>query len=276
MPSPLTAADGTELAVAVTNLREYTIFRVTLTAASRQCHADGDDFPTLAKAGLHADLDLDRARTITGRSISEITELARPGRLSDAGFLGAGEDIVTVLKADNHTVAALGLSHVDLARPLLHIWNMMQLDLAAGRWHMATHRWHYVSSVISHGQAVKLVAGDTKGTQESIFADGIEGFFWIEIGRDLSGVEREFLGRRYARLDQGQMDTFIRSLTTIRTGEMEPHYVMWYGFYEGLTPWRTDPVAIALIFGLKTLEEIEAAFPGRLYELMMTRFAENR
>ncbi len=68
------------------------------------------------------------------------------------------------------------------------------------------------------------------------------------------------------------MDALVRSLTRIRTGEMEPHYVMWYGFYEGLTPWRTDPVAIALIFGLRTLEEIEAAFPGRLYELMMTRF----
>jgi len=45
--------------------------------------------------------------------------------------------------------------------------------------------------------------------------------------------------------------------------------VMWYGFYEGKTPWRTDPVALAFVFGLRTLQQIEAAFPGRLYEVLM-------
>ncbi len=62
----------------------------------------------------------------------------------------------------------------------------MQVDLAAGRWNMADHRWQNVASVFSHGQTVTLTAGDTKGVQESVFADGIEGFFWIEIGRELS------------------------------------------------------------------------------------------
>jgi hypothetical protein len=273
IPSPLTTANGTELAVVETGMGRYAIVPVTLRAAERQCYADGDDFPTLARTGLHADIELDGARTITGRSISEITELARPGRLSDAGFIGAAEDIISVLKADNRTVAALGLTHPDLARPLLNIWNMMQLDLNAGRWNMAAHRWQNVVSLFSHGQTVILSAGDTKGVQESVFADGLEGSFWIEIGRNLTDSERELLRRRYPRLDPVQMDALIRSLTRIRTGEMEPHYVMWYGFYEGLTPWRTDPVAIALVFGLRTLEEIEAAFPGRLYELMMTRYS---
>jgi hypothetical protein len=54
---------------------------------------------------------------------------------------------------------------------------------------------------------------------------------------------------------------------------MEPHYSRWYGFYEGHTRWRTDPIAIAFIFGLRSLEEIEAAFPGRLPELLATHFA---
>jgi len=272
IPSPLTAADGTELAVVLTGTGRYSIYPVTLTVAGRQCHVDGLDFPTLAATGLHAEIELDAARTVTGRSVSEITELARPGRLSDAGFLGAEEDIVSVIKADNQTVAALGLAHPELARPLLHIWNMMQRDLDAGRWNMADHRWQNVAAVFSHGQTVTLTAGDTKGVQESVFADGIEGSFWIEIGRELTAAERNFLRERYPRLDPARMDALVRSLTRIRTGEMEPHYVMWYGFYEGLTPWRTDPVAIALIFGLKTLEEIEAAFPGRLDELMLTRF----
>jgi len=34
-------------------------------------------------------------------------------------------------------------------------------------------------------------------------------------------------------------------------------------------PWRTDPITIALVFGLRTLEQIEAAFPGRLYDVVM-------
>jgi hypothetical protein len=71
------------------------------------------------------------------------------------------------------------------------------------------------------------------------------------------------------------MDALVRSLTRIRTGEIQPHYVMWYGFYEGRTPWRTDPIAIAFVFGLKTLEGIEAAFPGQLDRVMRARFVRN-
>ena len=44
----------------------------------------------VASSGLHAESELNGARTITGRSVSEITDLGRPGRLSVEGFLGAG------------------------------------------------------------------------------------------------------------------------------------------------------------------------------------------
>lgn len=64
------------------------------------------------------------------------------------------------------------------------------------------------------------------------------------------------------------MDALVRLLTHMRTGEIQPHYVMWYGFYEGKTPWRVDPIAITFVFGLRTIEEIEAAFPGRLYTVL--------
>jgi hypothetical protein len=37
-------------------------------------------------------------------------------------------------------------------------------------------------------------------------------------------------------------------------------------------PSPADPIAIALIFGLRTLDEIEAAFPGRLDEVMTAHF----
>ena len=44
------------------------------------------------------------------------------------------------------------------------------------------------------------------------------------------------------------------------------------GFYEGHTAFRIDPIAIAFIFGLRSLDEIEAAFPGRLLEILTTHF----
>jgi len=274
IPSPLTAADGTELAVVITYAGKYGIVPVTLKATDRQCEADGNDFPTLARSGLHSEVELDRTRTITGRSVVEIAELGRRGYLSDDGFLGAGEDIVSILRDDNRIVKALGLTHPELARPLFYIWNMMNVDLDLNRWNMAEHRWGNVTAVLSHGRTVKLVAGDTKGGQLSVFADGIEGSFWIEITGDLTEPERAFLKKHYAQLDPRQMNALVRSLTQIRTGEIQPHYVTWYGFYEGRTPWRTDPIALAFTFGLHTLEEIEAAFPGRLYEVMMARYAE--
>ena len=45
---------------------------------------------------------------------------------------------------------------------------------------------------------------------------------------------------------------------------MVPFYIQRYGFYEGYTSYRTDPIAVALIFGLLTLEEIDAAVGGDL------------
>jgi len=48
---------------------------------------------------------------------------------------------------------------------------------------------------------------------------------------------------------------------------------MWYGFYEGHTQWRADPLAIAFIFGLRSLEALEKAFPGRLYQVMTKHFS---
>lgn len=268
LPSPLTTAEGTELVVAVLWNARFGIVPVTLRAERRQCDADGDDFPTLASTGLHSEAELDRTRTITGRPVNEINGLARPGQLSIDGFLGREEDIVSVLKADNRIVTALGLTHAELARPLFHIWNMMDTDLDLGRWNMAEHRWHNIAAVHSHGRLVTLVAGDTKGGQLSIFADGLEGSFWIEIAVELTRDERRFLATRYATLNSAEMERLVLALTRLRTGEMQPHYITWYGFYEGRTPWRTDPIAIALVFGLRTLEQIEAAFPGRLHDVM--------
>ncbi len=53
---------------------------------------------------------------------------------------------------------------------------------------------------------------------------------------------------------------------------MVPYYIMRYGFYEGHTSYRADPIAIACIFGLRSLQQIESAFEGRLSEVLTTHF----
>jgi hypothetical protein len=58
----------------------------------------------------------------------------------------------------------------------------------------------------------------------------------------------------------------------VNIGEMVPYYIMRYGFYEGHTDYRADPVAVAWIFGLKSLEQIEAVFPGRLEDVLTQHF----
>ena len=113
----------------------------------------------------------------------------------------------------------------------------------------------------------------TRGFQESIFNDEIMGAFQINFFRELSEQERTFLQEKYTNLSDDQMAELTNNkLSHIRTGEMEPYYVMRYGFYEGHTDYRVDPIAITFIFGLKApYEEIENAFPGRLYDVLTMR-----
>jgi hypothetical protein len=239
----------------------------------RQLMVDAADFPALAAGGLHSEKELQATQSITGRSLAEITALGRPGALSTKGFMAADEDVLSVLRGDNRLVSAMKLTHRELARPLFHVWNMIGTDLDLGRWDMAEHRWQNMQSVLYHGKTVRLNAGDTKGAQISIFADSFDsGSFWIEISRDLEAGEKAFLASMYRHLPAEQRDVIIKRLSGMQIGEMEPHYIMWYGFYEGHTDWRADPLAIAFIFGLRSLEEIEKAFPGRLYEVLTKRF----
>ena len=123
-----------------------------------------------------------------------------------------------------------------------------------------------------NGVKVCLKGQGTRGWQESLFDDEILGMYQFELWRKLTSEEKAFLSHRYAHLSDIQMAELVKRLTQIHTGEMVPYYIMRYGFYEGHTDYRADPLAIAWIFGLKDLEQIEAAFPGKLYHVLTQRF----
>jgi hypothetical protein len=277
LPSPFTDQDHHEFVVAVTKDNRFAVIPVTLgddRGICKQLAVDSTDFPALAGTGLHSESDLQKLKAITGRPLGEITELGRPGGLSEGGFMAADETILSVIRGDNELVRRMGLTHPELARPLFHVLNMMDTDLQLERWNMARHRWENIKYFFYNDRKVMVDVNDTKGGQKSIFDDGIEGGFHIKLWREPEPGEGKLLQEKYGHLPPAEFEQFVQRLSFINSGEMQPQYIMRYGFYEGHTFWRADPVAIAFIFGLKTLPEIEAAFPGQLQRIMTAHFTE--
>ncbi len=279
-PSPLLLPDGTEVVLGVTVDGRAALIRVTVengaeyvyarAGKGRQLEVDGTDFPTLARTGLHSEIELDQVWTITGRSVAEITEIGRPGRSSGAGFMAADEDVVSVLRGDNRIVRALGLTHPELARPLFHVWNSILEQLAAIRGHGRS--WGEIPRIRYHGKEVHIEWNVTKGWQESIFDDEIFGGRHVYIARSPDAEEEALLKARHPDLPPGEMDELVARLSRFHISEMVPFYVMRYGFYEGHTDYRADPVAIAFVFGLRPLEEIDAAFGADLAGTLTRHF----
>ena len=281
MPSPYRTRDGAEIVLACTRNGDYVLIPVTVENGAplnynqrqwgkgRQLKVDVVDFPTLARTGLHSELELDQTKMITGRSVVEITELGRPGRSSGVGFMCDDEDVISVLKGDNHLIRELGLTHPQTAKPLFHVWNMVLADFELGR---LGRSWDHMGYMLYNGKKVFLKAQGTRGWQESLFDDEILGMYQFEVWRDLNPEEEAFLRSKYAHLDDEQMAAFFHVLSHIHTGEMVPYYIMRYGFYEGHTDYRADPIAIAWIFGLRSLKEIESVFEGNLHNVLIQHF----
>jgi len=136
-------------------------YKKGLWGKGRQLEVDAEDFPALAETGLHSETELVRTKMITGRSVGEITELGRPGKLSFAGFIAADEDILSVLRGDNRLVGKLGSTHFQMARLLYHVWNMILRDYELKRF---GRFWE--SIILYNGKKIHLKAEGSKGWQK--------------------------------------------------------------------------------------------------------------
>ena len=273
--SPFTSSENEEYVVAITKNNTFAIIPVTLSnkrGICKQLVVDTLDFPDLVKNGIHSETQLDQIRTITGWSLDTISLLGRPEGLSHSGFMAKDEDILSVIKSDNRLVKMLALTHPKLARPLFHVLNMMDMDLSLDRWNMARHQWENISSFYYNGNEVFVEAYDTKGGQKSIFNDSIQGAFHIKLWHEFSDEESEYLSKHYVHLNDHQMEEFKARLSLLNVGEIQPQYIMRYGFYEGHTSWRACPIAISYVFGFKSLEELDKLFKGDLYNLISNHY----
>jgi len=280
LPSPSSLEDGTDIVVALTHDNKYMLIPVTVEngepldykkrlwwGKGQQLEVDALDFPTLARTGLHSDEELKQTKTITGRTVTKITEIGRPEEYSEAGFMSHDEDIISVLRGDNRLVTRLGSTHPKMAEPLFHVFNLIltvKKDSERGN----------ISGVLYNQRQINLKFWGHKGWQESIFNDEILGYWEIEMWRELDEEEKAFLSNKYSNLTDEEMAQFIKKLSYIHTAEMAPYYIMRYGFYEGHTSYRADPIAVAFIFGLRSLQEIDDAFEGKLYETLTNHFSE--
>ena len=277
--------EGAEILTAILKNGKYVLIPVTVEngkplhyssrvstayGKDQQLQVDRGDFPALAETGLHAEAELDAKDMITGMPVDVITYIGRPWRFSGAGFMAEDEDIISVLKGDNNLVRKLGLTHPQLARCLYQVWNMILQEIECGK----LKRFSGIQCFFYNGNKIMLRAESMKGWQTSIFHDEIQGRFDIDVQRMLTPAERVFLQEKYAHLSTAQMAELQEKLTSFHFSEMVPYYIMRYGFYEGHTDYRADPIAIARIFGLKSVEEIENAFQGSLYRALISHFTE--
>lgn len=275
LPSPFVTEDGEVYVTVRTRDGRYGLVPVTVENGApndygqgewdkgRQLAVDADDFPTLARTGLHAEKELSHTATITGRPVADITAEARPEQASRTGFVAQDEDVLSVIRGDNRLVTRLELTHRQLARPLFEVFNLILRDLELYR--REVFGPNNIATVLYSGHEIHIEASGGKGWQQSIFADEVQGYWEIKIWRQPTYGEERYLRDRYGHLPQEQLAELVEMLTSIHTGEMVPFYIQRYGFYEGHTSYRADPITITNLFGLSTIEEIDAVADGDLY-----------
>ncbi len=284
--SPALSETGRELVLLKVDSNRYTWVDATvengepfdykrnLYGKGNQLMADEENFPGLARTGIHSEKELRNTKSITGRSVSQITVDGRPWGSSGVGFMGDDETIMSVIRADNNTVWSLGLTHADMARPLFHLWNISR-EFENYSTDTVTGDQLQMAALLYNGNEVKVEITGSRGWQESIFNDEILGSGHIEIWREINRGEHEFLKVHYGHLSQEQLKELQNMLFYIHTGVMVFFYINRYGFYEGHTEYRVDPVTVSLVFGLRSLEDVHRATGGDLYRYFITHFTKN-
>jgi hypothetical protein len=285
-PSPALSWDKRELVLARLGEGNFAWFDATVEngeslnykegkrGKGNQVLADKEDFPEFAYAGIHSEEELLHTRLITGRSVSRITVDGRPGASSGAGFLAADETILSVILGDNRMVQKLGLKHPDLARPLLQLWNISN-TIEKYNETASSEGSVQLRGLLYGGHEIGVKISGSRGWQESIFNDEILGSYHLEVWRELTWREEEFLKQHYNHLSEKELTEVRKKISSLHTGEMVPYYINRYGFYEGHTDFRAEPMAIAFIFGIRSLEEIHMATGGDLYGYLNQHFTQN-
>jgi len=147
---------------------------------------------------------------LAGQSIEKLEARMRPDHDSGVGFLGPNESLLRVMAKDNDFVTGKGLTHQELAQPLLY-----------AREH---HRKGYGSDFTLKGRKFHAEVIAYRGMQFSPFDD--------KTGTNVDMT--------VTNLDTG---------ASLECSGLLPDMIMRYGFYEGeQTSYRLEPGAIIEVF----------------------------
>jgi hypothetical protein len=241
----------------------------TYMGKDQQLFIDKGDFPDLAKTGLHSEDKLKDIKIITGIPTETINCTGRPNSYSTTGFMAEDEDLISIIKNDNKTVRKLGFTHAQLAKPLFHIWNLILLEYELGNW---ARFYDNIKNIYYNDNILNFQASGSKGWQISIFMDEIQGRHNIHIDRELTPEEEKYLIENYSFLGPEKLKDLKYRISNLDFSEMLPYYIMRYGFYEGHSEYRTDPISISFIFGLLSIDEIDKRTGGKLYNSLTDHF----
>jgi hypothetical protein len=224
-------------------------------------------------AGINCDSTLEREDlTITGLPIKDLERLARPQRrpdlkLSNDGFILENTGLKELLLEDNRSVRAMGLSHQQVAEPLIQAIDAFQESWLRGDPVESGVEFTIdgqVYTVRGQGMMDSSLAGLTassKSKKDSNFQP-----YWKE-----KTAEERKTGHycRSGWLGSGLQGTpFNDDLYTdlviqitnpngqkLVVDGITPHMAYRYGFYQGNPSYRTEPKKIAEFFGLKRGEK---------------------
>jgi hypothetical protein len=172
-------------------------------------------------------------------------------------------DIVLVLRGDNQLDSCMGLTRRALSKAFFHLWNtVLFMNNYENRGNISSEG---SNTLFYSGKKIWYSAPNRRGWQYSLFKDRIQGECHLELKVKLTDGERSFIDSQYASLPVNEKMEFIENLIHLHTGEMAAYYIQYYGFYEGHTDYRADPIKLAFIFGLKSIEELYEVFEGQLF-----------
>lgn len=160
--------------------------------------------------GVNSTEQIRKLREINGQSISKLEKKMRPHSMSMAGFLGDDESLIKILAEDNDVVMSNGLTHQDLAKPLIYAREHELKGLGENFTYKNRH-FH-----------VRRMGW--RGMQESPFNDETATSIDITITNLDTGAELSCSG-------------------------LLPDMIQRYGFYEGKrSNYRLDPNDIIVVF----------------------------
>ncbi|MBF0489072.1 MAG: hypothetical protein HQL15_00455 [Candidatus Omnitrophica bacterium] len=192
---------------------------INMPVSKEQTYTEAPNASGFVMGGVNTNETIAKLTNLTGMSINEIEQRARPGTSSEAGFIDAKEKLVDVLKADNSFVRSLGLTHQQLAEPLFYAMNLLeQIEEKYGvGFSQESINFHY-KGILYRANFVSY-----RGMQWSIFNDGVA-------------------------TNKDYVVTNMQNGASVKFSGMVPYYIWRYGFYEGHVRYRVDPRNIVHVF----------------------------